>query len=56
MLTLEEVIKKLEPMNLTAVSRTTEIPYQLLWKVVNNKMNRPPYETVKKLSDYLEAL
>lgn len=56
MLTIEEVIKKLEPMNLSKVSRDTNISYALLWKVVNDKMARAPYDVVKSLSDYLEAL
>lgn len=56
MLTIEEIIKKLEPMNLTKVAQEIEVPYGLLWRVVNQKMTHTSYEVVKKLSDYIESL
>ena len=55
MLTIEEVIKKLEPMNLTYVAKETNLPYCTVWKIVNKKLARTPYDAIKKLSDYLEA-
>ena len=56
MLTIEEVIKKLEQMNLTYVAKETNLPYCTVWKIVNKKLARTPYDAIKKLSDYLEAL
>lgn len=56
MMTLENIQKRLELMNLTKVSEGVDISYQLLWKIANNKMVNIPYKEVVKLSDYLESL
>ena len=56
MLTLEQILHKLQPMNLMEVSRATGIPYMSIWKLCNERYAEPPYSAVKKLSDYLESL
>jgi hypothetical protein len=56
MMTLENIQKRLELMNLTKVSEGVDISYQLLWKIANNKMVNIPHKEVVKLSDYLESL
>jgi hypothetical protein len=56
MMTLEQVQKRLELMNLTKVSENVGINYPLLWKIANNKMINIPHKEVVLLSEYLEAL
>lgn len=56
MLTLEQILTKLQPMNLMEVSRATGLPYMSIWKLCNERYQEPPYSAVKKLSDYLESL
>lgn len=56
MLTLEEVQKKLEPMNLKEVSRGSGVEYMQVWKISTGRYIAVPYEAVKALSDYLESL
>lgn len=56
MLTLEQVLIKLKPMNLRAVARETNLSYMAIWKLCNNRYIEPPYFVVKKISDYLESL
>jgi len=56
MLTLEQILQKLQPMNLMEVSRATGLPYMSIWKLCNERYQEPPYSAVKKLSDYLESL
>lgn len=56
MMTLEQVIKKLAPMNLSTVARETNLPYVTVWKIANARHKNAPYDAVKTLSDYLESL
>lgn len=56
MLTLDQILLKLQPMNLMEVSRATGLPYMSIWKLCNERYAEPPYSAVKKLSDYLESL
>jgi len=55
MLTIEEVSKRLGDRNLKKVSDNTGISYPTVWKIANNRAGNVGYETVKTLSDYLEA-
>jgi hypothetical protein len=55
MLTPDEIINKLKPMNLTAVSIAIDVNYNILWKFANQKLKRVPYDLVKILSDYFNA-
>lgn len=56
MLTVHEIIEKLEDRNLTEVSRKTDIPYNALWYFFKNKGGaRADLQMVEKLSDYLEG-
>ena len=56
MLTLEQILAKLQPMNLREVARLSGVPYMSVWKICNHKYSEIPYSVVKKLSDYLESL
>jgi len=55
MLTPEEIIKKLQPLNLSYLSREIGISYVTIWKFSKNKLTSIPYELVKTLSDYFNA-
>jgi len=55
MLTPDEIINKLKPMNLSAVSIAIDVNYNILWKFANQKLKRVPYDLVKILSDYFNA-
>jgi DNA invertase Pin-like site-specific DNA recombinase len=55
MLTVEEIVKKLADRNLSEVARRTELSLPTVWRIANNQAGNVGYETVKTLSDYLEA-
>ena len=55
MLKLEEVQKRLEDMNLSKVAVKAGLTYDTVWRVANDKKVAVSYETVRKLSDYLEG-
>jgi transcriptional regulator with XRE-family HTH domain len=55
MLTVEEIEIKLKDRTLTKVADATGLSYPTVWKIANGESGRVEYETVKKLSDYLEA-
>lgn len=54
MLTLEEITEKLKPMKLQYVARETGVHANVLYRIAKGEAN-PQYETVKKLSDWLEG-
>jgi hypothetical protein len=53
MLTIEEIATRLQDRNLSKVADGVELSYPTVWNVARGEM--ASYETVKKLSDYLEA-
>lgn len=53
MLTVEEIKKSLEIMNIQAVAKKTNLKAQTIYRLLNG--NNPSYMTVKVLSDYLEG-
>jgi hypothetical protein len=55
MLSLEQIIEKLQDRNLTEVSRRTGLAVPTVWRIANGQAGNVGYITVKKLSDYLEA-
>jgi DNA-binding Xre family transcriptional regulator len=55
MLTVEEIEIKLKDRTLTKVADATGLSYPTVWNISKGKGGRVEYETVKKLSDYLEA-
>jgi len=55
MLTPEEIIKKLQPLNLSYLSRDLGISYVTLWKFSNKKLKVISYDLVKRLSDYFNV-
>lgn len=56
MLTIEEVSRRLEDRNLKKVSLSTGISYPTVWKIANGQAGNVGYETVRKLSEYLEEM
>jgi DNA invertase Pin-like site-specific DNA recombinase len=55
MLDLKQIITILQDRNLSEVCRRTGLNYITVWRISNEgKITNPNYETVKKLSDYLE--
>jgi len=55
MLTLEQIIEKLDDKNLTQVAKKVGLSPQTLWRIKNGTTGENvSYETVKVLSDYLE--
>lgn len=55
MLDLEQIITILQDRNLSEVCRRTGLNYITVWRISSEgKITNPNYETVKKLSDYLE--
>lgn len=54
MRTLEEIKKELQDRNLKAVAEGSGVHYNAVYRLMTGQVN-PSYETVKKLSDYLEG-
>ena len=54
MLTVEEIEIKLKDRTLTKVAEATGLSYPTIWKLANGESGRVEYETVKKVSDYIE--
>lgn len=55
MLSLDKIIEMLKDRNLSEVSRRTELSIPTVWRIANGQAGNVGYETVKKLSDYLES-
>lgn len=55
MLNLEEIRRRLKPMNLSHVARETGVHPNALYRIVSGRTGAR-YETVKKLSDWLEGI
>jgi predicted transcriptional regulator len=53
MLTLDEIKKRLEPMNLKAVAKETGISYNAIYRMAKGDTN-PKYETVQKITKWIE--
>ena len=54
MLTLEEIRKRLNDRNISVVAKSIGMTRQFVSAVKSGRAPNPSYETVKKLSDYLE--
>jgi len=55
MMTLEQIVEKLDDKNLTQVAKKVGLSPQTLWRVKHGYTGKNvSYETVKALSDYLE--
>jgi transcriptional regulator with XRE-family HTH domain len=55
MLTIEQIKIRLSDRNLSAVAKKTGLSRQTISGIANGTAQKPSYETVKILSDYLEA-
>ena len=54
MLELDEIVTILQDRNLSEVSRRTGLAVPTVWRIANGQAGNVGYETVKRLSDYLE--
>jgi predicted transcriptional regulator len=54
MLNLNQIVDKLHDRNLVTVSEKSGVRYATLFNIAKGKNKNPKYETVKKLSDYLQ--
>lgn len=54
MLTLDQVKHRLEHMNLKRVAKEAGVHYNALYRMMNGSVS-PRYETVKKVSDWIEG-
>lgn len=55
MLTLEEIKERLSDRNISAVAKNIGMTRQFISAVKTGRAPNPSYDTVKKLSDYLEG-
>ena len=55
MLTLEEIRERLKDRNLKKVSEHLDMHYATLTRIANGGITNPTYETVEKISNYLET-
>jgi len=55
MLTLDDIRLALTDRNLSEVSRASGVHYNVVYRAATDRTSNPTYETVKALSDYLEA-
>lgn len=53
MLTLEEIVKRLETRNMSKIARDIGVTGAYLSAIKNGKKINPSYETIKKLSEAL---
>jgi len=55
MLSAEEIAERIGMFNLSKLSKATGIPQPTLWRMARYPEYGANYQTVKKLSDYLEG-
>ena len=55
MLTIEQIKQRLQDRNIKAVAKALGISRQTISAIKSGKNAAPSYQTVKALSDYLEA-
>lgn len=55
MMTLEQVRAALSDRRLTDVARATGMSYDTVWRIANNHSPAVSYESVRRLSNYLQA-
>lgn len=55
MLSLDEIRKKIQDHNLSAVARATGMHRQHLWRLVSGDLNNPTMRTLERLTEYLES-
>ncbi|AIM40820.1 transcriptional regulator [Idiomarinaceae phage Phi1M2-2] len=53
MLSLNEIRKRLQPMNLSVVAEQTGVSYNAIYRLAKGKTS-PKYETVQKVAQWLE--
>ena len=55
MLTLDQIVAGLKDRKLNVVAELSGVNYQTVTFIANGKQTNPSYNTLKKLSDYLEG-
>jgi len=53
MMTLEQIRQQLADRRLSVVAERTGLHYQTVWRISAGEAERPSYETIKRISDYL---
>ena len=53
MLTLEQIRHLLRDRNLRDVARESGLHYNVIYRLANDAVKNPSYETTKRISDYL---
>mgnify|MGYP001575259305 CR=1 FL=1 len=54
MLAISDIRERLSDRNLSEVARRIGMPYETLYFFVTGRTDNPLYETVRKISEYLE--
>lgn len=54
MMTLEQVREALQKLTLLTVAQDTQLAYDTVWRIANNKDKSVSYSVVKRLSDYIQ--
>jgi transcriptional regulator with XRE-family HTH domain len=54
MLSIEEIRNKLKDRRIAMVAEATGLSRQVIYNLITGKTPSPAYETVKRLSEYLE--
>ncbi len=55
MMTIEQIIEALRDRKLTAVADGAGLSYDTVWRVASGNSRAVSYETIRKLSDYLQG-
>ena len=53
---LDEIAEWLENKHLSFIAQDSGVAYIFVWRAKNSALKNPNYETVKKLSDYIESV
>lgn len=56
LLSIEQIRRRLEPMQLSKVEQATGVHRNTLYAIRNGKNTEPSYQTIRKLSEYLQQV
>lgn len=56
MLTLEQIVEKLEDRNIRIIAERTGVSYHTVLNIQNGKNTNPTVTTLRAISDYLEGV
>lgn len=55
MMTIEQIIEALRDRKLTVVAAASGLSYDTVWRVASGNSRAVSYETIRKLSDYIQG-